>query len=218
MGATKQLLKTLLLLSVGVLLLACDNPTGSDGDDDGNGDSGDNGSGNGNITFEVGSEGPAGGLIFYVDDDDFYDDFDYLEAAPADWAGGADPELRWQDNPENVQNTDGARGSGRENTDEIISQSSGTTPAATAADTLEINGYSDWFLPSQTELEEMKVRLHEEGIGGFEDTRYWTSTSQGMVSGTHYVLVEDYDPENDAATRSASTTQRVRPVRTGTIE
>ena len=185
------------IAAIGVIAVGCENPQGSSGsgDDDG---SGDKDSENGDITYEVGSEGPAGGLIFYVDDDDFYDDFDYLEAAPADWSGGGDPELTWQVDAENVTNTDQARGSGADNTEEIISQSDDLTPAATAADMLEINGYDDWFLPSQTELEDMKVILHDDGLGAFEDAVYWTSTSQGIVGGSHLVLVEDFDPDGDA--------------------
>lgn len=211
MSATKHLCNILTILAAGLLLIACENPTGS-----GSGNVGD-----GDITYEVGSRGPAGGLIFYVDDGNFYDDFDYLEAAPADWSGGADPELEWQIAAEDVTNTDQARGSGPDNTEEIITQSTSGTPAATAADTLEINGYADWFLPSLKELEEMKVRLDEQGLGGFEDALYWTSSSQGTtgVPGSpHYVLVEDFDPDSDAATRSATTFQRVRPVRAGSIE
>lgn len=207
MRATKYLHIIMTILAAGLLFIACENPAGSDS---GNG-------GDGNITYEVGSRGPADGLIFYVDENDSYDDFDYLEAAPADWSGGADPELSWQIVPQDVTNTGQQPGSGPDNTEKIISQSA-SPPAANRADTLEINGYADWFLPSLKELEGMKLILHQQGLGGFEDDVYWTSSSQGVVLGSHKILVVDFDPDGDAANRSATTMQRVRPARAGKIE
>ncbi|MDG2164850.1 MAG: DUF1566 domain-containing protein, partial [Flavobacteriales bacterium] len=55
----------------------------------------------------------------------------------------------------------------------------GITAAHAALDT-EINGYSDWYLPSKDELLEMYNTIGqgapEGNIGGFEDPTYWSSS------------------------------------------
>jgi hypothetical protein len=42
---------------------------------------------------------------------------------------------------------------------------------------LEINGYNDWRLPTEKELDRMYEDLHLKGIGGFYNSYYWGSSS-----------------------------------------
>ena len=65
-------------------------------------------------------------------------------------------------------------GSGQANTNAMIQKCSAAQSAARVCDELLLNGYSDWFLPSKDELNEMFV--HREMIGGFSVTAYWSST------------------------------------------
>ena len=48
------------------------------------------------------------------------------------------------------------------------------TTANKICDDLELNGYTDWYLPSKEELN--KLYLNKYIIGGFSDSRYWSST------------------------------------------
>ena len=73
---------------------------------------------------------------------------------------------------------------GLQNTVDIVNQGCSTVyggvTAAQAALDAEINGYSDWYLPSIDELVEMYNTIGNGGpqgnIGNFEDAYYWSST------------------------------------------
>ena len=47
------------------------------------------------------------------------------------------------------------------------------TTANTICDDLELNGYTDWYLPSKKELN--KLYLNKTTIGGFSNSEYWSS-------------------------------------------
>jgi len=48
--------------------------------------------------------------------------------------------------------------------------------AAQACDSLIINGFDDWFLPSRDELNFMYGNLHMRDLGNFKNEKYWSST------------------------------------------
>jgi hypothetical protein len=153
-------------------------PSASAGGGGGNG-------GGATTTYDIGDTGPAGGLIFFDDEDDGSDDysFRYLEAAPdsTEWTsiewGGAGTDINGNDftvPPE----LDGI-GDGQANTTTIVNElgnNGGTDYAAKLADDLVHNGYSDWFLPSRDELDLMYENLHQQGLGGFAAVAYWSSS------------------------------------------
>ncbi len=129
----------------------------------------------------IGKVGPAGGYIFYEDEDDEHP-WRFLEAAPYGWYdGGDDPGMAWS----NVQDsfagaTYSEIGTGEDGTKVIIDQAGHTESAAQAAVDLvhlhEDVTYDDWFLPSSSELYRMWLNLADEGIGGFFPHRYWSAT------------------------------------------
>lgn len=136
--------------------------------------------------FAIGDEGPAGGLIFFVDTDDVHD-FNFLEAAPEDvkrdeghpiysWAAGFSDAFF-------MQVVDSTVGTGEANTRRIVNELEETDQsgrAAQVADDHSVGGYSDWFLPSKDELQLMYDNLHTEGLGDFHDDVYWSSTEHDI--------------------------------------
>ncbi len=156
--------------------------------------------------YEIGDTGPAGGLIFYDDEDDGTDDygFRYLEAAPAstEWIG-----KRWGGYGTDINGDDSTIapeldgiGDGASNTAAIVAEFGTTEPyegksdyAARLADDLEHNGYTDWFLPSKDELDLMYQNLHQQGLGGFAEDLYWSS-SEGSSNYAYYQYFSPFSP------------------------
>jgi hypothetical protein len=123
---------------------------------------------------KIGTVGPGGGWIFFVDYYDQYPGFTYLEAAPTDtdyvpWCNNTDTSIPatggWAGN---------AVGKGKANTTAMLGVC--TSGAAKAADQYLTATKSDWFLPSEGELMLMYTNLRQAGVGGFAYDFYWSST------------------------------------------
>ena len=110
----------------------------------------------------------AGGIIFYLDSTGAHG----IVCAASDQSASAD----WGCPGVAITGADAASvGSGNLNTTEILT-SCPTATAAKICDTLSLNGYSDWFLPSKDELQSMYTNLHAAGLGSFFGLAYWSST------------------------------------------
>jgi TonB-dependent SusC/RagA subfamily outer membrane receptor len=108
-----------------------------------------------------------GGYIFYVDGTGEHG----LVCAPFDQSLNAP----WSNSaPSGAAGR--AVGTGYQNTSDIVLGCPEEGIAARICYDLEMNGYSDWFLPSIDELLLMYNNLHSKGSGGFEDHFYWSST------------------------------------------
>jgi TonB-dependent SusC/RagA subfamily outer membrane receptor len=108
-----------------------------------------------------------GGYVFYIDETGEHG----LLCAPSDQSTTA----VWGDcMPEGAASR--AVGTGNQNTTDIITGCSTPETAARLCHDLEMNGYSDWFLPSVNELYLMYTNLYEKGLGDFQRTYYWSST------------------------------------------
>ena len=155
--------------------------------------------------YSVGDTGPAGGTIFYVDVDRAAGS-QYFEVACAGWSDGTcggsdltDPGIAWGCFGTLISDADGtAIGTGAQNTAEIVAGCPESGIAAKVADALVLGGQTDWFLPSQDELNQMYVE--QTAIGGFSVGDYWSSSesdaklawNKSFYSGWQYYYFKYY--------------------------
>jgi len=78
-----------------------------------------------------------------------------------------------------------AIGTGAQNTIDIEAGCATSGTAADVCSNLTHEGFSDWFLPSRLELNQMYLNIGQgnalglENVGGFGNFNYWTSTEDG---------------------------------------
>jgi len=155
--------------------------------------------------YKIGSIGPGGGWIFYVDLYNQYPDFTYLEAAPTEMNS-----LPWCNNSTSIPAVAGwaskAVGKGQANTTAMLGVCS--SGAANAADLYLTATKSDWFLPSLGELQLMYDNLLQAGVGDFTGNYYWSSTENYG----YYAWIQTF-VTGDQSYSNKTTTNRVHPVR-----
>ena len=134
------------------------------------------------------------------------------EMAPKTWSGGIqDPSAAWCDDTSTSLGTFGtAIGTGAQNT--ALMDAGCTSGAGQEAADYVAGVYSDWFLPSQDELNEMWLYSQVVGFNtatyGFASGRYWSS-SQFFASYAWYQSLDTGDQFFDFKSDSLL----VRPVR-----
>ena len=148
--------------------------------------------------YSIGDTGPAGGKIFITPSTSGNTTGKYFEASPS-----ASEVIRKWASPANI-NTEvsGAQGiaigTGAQNTIDIVAQSGNVAEscAAAYASDYSVNGYSDWFLPSQDEI----VKLYESKalIGGLGNATYWSSTESD--NGAAVILYSSVNAEVNGTT------------------
>jgi len=122
-------------------------------------------------TFSIGLT-YQGGIIFYIDGTGQHG----LIAAANDQTVGC----QWGCMGTAIGGTGTAIGTGQSNTTAIVNGCSAPDIAARICDNLTLNGYSDWYLPSKDELNQMCVQ--QSIIGGFAMSYYWSSSESGSNS------------------------------------
>ena len=121
-----------------------------------------------------------GGKIAYIlqsgDTGYVVGEFHGLIAATADQSSG----IQWYNGDYIVTGATGtAIGTGSANTDAIIAAQGSGSYAASIARDYNGGGYTDWYLPSKDELNQLYV--NRAAIGGFEtNDYYWSSTETGV--------------------------------------
>lgn len=140
--------------------------------------------------YKIGDRGPAGGWVFY-DKGSYEDGWRYLEAAPEDQSNN----IPWYNGKSIETGATGLEvGTGKSNTRKIIKvQGKGNYAAKLCADYRGGNK-SDWFMPSQMELDLVYINLHKRSIGRFTNKIYWSSSEnnadfvrlQGFDNGMQY--------------------------------
>ena len=176
----------------------------------------------GNILCTVGSIGPGGGHIFFVDYQDQYSGFNYLEAAPilcsdyiyklwsTDVTNSLTAASGW---------TSRAVGAGQANTTAIVNGGGGVTPdttgAAAYANDLSsavggdcVTTKDDWFIGSLGEMKLMYDNLQGVGVGDFELSNYWSSSQENGSNALYLSFIG-----GTTTLASKNVTHLVRPVR-----
>jgi Protein of unknown function (DUF1566) len=129
------------------------------------------------VIFHIGDNGPAGGKVFYLSDKT---GFHGLEAAPTDQSSGA----VWGCYNKLIGASGTAVGTGAANTAAIVAGCSEANTAAKIADAYVLNGYTDWYLPSQDELNllyQQKTVVGGFVVGGFANNNYWSSSQYSSL-------------------------------------
>ena len=162
---------------------------------------------------KIGMTGPGGGLIFFVDYNDQYAGFNYLEAAPSSCEGTS---KAWSsDTTHSLLAVNGwaarAVGSGQANTTAMMANGStsyvaDTSGAAFFADSSTCGTKTDWFLGSLGEMKLMYDNL--QGVGGFSSDLYWSSSEYGANAAWYQYFSLGYQTNF-----FKSGTYYVRPVR-----
>jgi hypothetical protein len=150
------------------------------------------------VTYTVG-QSYGGGIVFYVDGTGEHG----LGAATSDQSTSC----QWGCAGTLISAAeDTAIGVGQANTTAIVSTCTASGIAAKICNTLSLNGYDDWFLPSKLELD--LLYQQRAVIGGFTIYGYWSSSQHG--SGTAWV---QYFNDGTKATTNKSDGYRVRAIR-----
>ncbi|GAB6089458.1 fibronectin type III domain-containing protein [Spirochaeta dissipatitropha] len=165
----------------------------------------------------LGSDGPGGGYIYYLNPDyrisepsTAADGWLYLEAAPEDADEGA--WLVWDINPTpTAVGTEKGIGAGPANTAAIVNSLQMDGEAAFAADSYASQGFSDWFMPSFDEMDEMYTVLGVPGLGILSEETYWTSTEDNDWDADTDAL--NLNPAGNLGAATKDIQYRVRPVR-----
>jgi hypothetical protein len=171
-----------------------------------------------NKAYKIGDTGPAGGFIFY-DKGSYSDGWRYLEAASTDALA------QWRHNSGALSETAAvvgetpkAIGAGQINTQNIMryfSQNGGGFGlAAQVCDELEVNGFDDWFLPSQDELSYIYGNLYRKGLGGFKKEWYYSSTIvKGNYTGGSFAPSRINFENGEPGDGESGVSRRVRAIR-----
>ena len=160
---------------------------------------------------KIGMTGPGGGTIFFVDYNDQYPGFNYLEAAPK----LCEDQKAWSsDTTHSLLAVNGwaarAVGSGQANTTAMLANGDtsyigDTNGAAFYSNALAsgvpagcVTSKDDWFLGSLGEMKLMYDNL--QGVGGFVESTYWSSSEvgaevayfQSFIDGLQYDYYKDF--------------------------
>jgi len=133
-----------------------------------------------------------GGIVFYLNGTG-----GGLVCAEYDQSAGA----LWGCQDINIGGTGTSIGTGASNTDKILAGCFQSEIAAKICSDLVLNGYNDWFLPSQDELNLMYQNLKVSNRGDFTNIWYWSSSEsssfgarvQDFGDGNQISLNKSYD-------------------------
>jgi hypothetical protein len=171
-------------------------------------------------TYSVGNEGPAGGYVIY--DKGFYSNgWRYIEAS-TDYLTNTN--IQWGCEGSSIFGTSSSFiGSGLTNTKSILNHHFTTgfysnptncnilnngSVAAQKTSIFNLNGYTDWVLPSSEECELIMNQLYLQNIGNITDS-FWSSTQLDQNNSYYFNI----NTENIEFTNKSSVIIKTRPIR-----
>lgn len=158
--------------------------------------------------YQIGEIGPAGGMVFYSKSDNI-GGWNFLEAAPNDLTNLS----IWSDDDQYTGVIGTSIGLGDENTDDIVQLLGAVADAAFSCYNYGVNGFSNWYLPSRDELLAMRSNLALVGLGEFNQSSYYWSSSEDLIFPTNAWGVSMNSNGTSAATFVKNQNFAVRPIR-----
>ena len=174
----RKLFSLVIMLSFLLMLVNCEPLTNAPADEEPEDEE---------VTYAIGDTGPSGvGIVFYITDGGLHG----LEVAPEDQSAGTN----WSNVQDAFVNGVSALpadiGTGAANTAAIIMQGGHTASAAQLCDDYAGGGKTDWYLPSENEMDELyKITMgdpaeneHVSAVSELDyrnlgmSVWYWTST------------------------------------------
>lgn len=156
--------------------------------------------------YEIGEQGPAGGLVFYSKMDTI-EGWHFLELA------ATESTLIWGNSSGVTNQTAVEIGAGLENTAAIVSTEGAGIYAASSAFNYSSGGYSDWFLPSRNELMKVRENLYLNQLGNLSPSlEYWSSSEDPNFLSNAWV-VKMTSTSGNTFSNPKSNTLKVRPIR-----
>jgi hypothetical protein len=164
-------------------------------------------------SYSIGDTGPAGGKIFITPSTSGNTTGKYFEVSPS----SATVERTWSTGANQFISVPGGTaveiGTGEQNTINIVAQSGNVsaTSAAVYASEYTYGGYSDWFLPSKDELNQLAV--NKDNIGGYSAVdAHWASSEES----NEHAYVHDIGANAPYGRSKDYPSSHVRPIRSFT--
>jgi hypothetical protein len=162
----------------------------------------------GSPTYKVGDIVPElGGIVFYIDSSGKHG----LVAAEVDQ--GAYP---WGCTDIVIDGSDSeVVFGGKKNTKDIVEGCKHEEISAKICNSLLLNDFDDWYLPSKDELNLMHVNLYKQGLGNFKNTWYHSSTQRKQKSyfSMNDVWHQKFDKEGSQMPAGKKVPAQVRAIR-----
>jgi hypothetical protein len=139
----------------------------------------------GTVSYSIGSQGPAGGYVFY-DKGIYSSGWRYLEVFPTSFFG------IWGCQGTLVAGISNTIGAGDVNTAAIVAACTSTNAVARIIDSYTVNGFSDWYMPNNAEMNLISNNLFANNIGNIPGPFHWTSSQQNATYGAVYDFEFDF--------------------------